>query len=97
MLEKQVLSYTEHLVERGPYHIYAREYPGEEPAIVLMHGFPDNLHLYDRLLPFKRWTWTPSLSNSNLNTSCWSHTTLLAHQPLIGRWYMLIGSPRSCC
>ncbi len=34
MLEKQVLSYTEHLVERGPYHIYAREYPGEEP------GFP---------------------------------------------------------
>ncbi len=52
MLEKQVLSYTEHLVERGPYHIYAREYPGEEPVIVLMHGFPDNLHLYDRLLPW---------------------------------------------
>ncbi|GAC1299289.1 MAG: alpha/beta hydrolase [Ktedonobacteraceae bacterium] len=52
MLEKQALSYTEHLVERGPYHIYAREYPGEEPAIVLMHGFPDNLHLYDRLLPW---------------------------------------------
>ncbi len=52
MLEKQVLSYTEHLVERGPYHIYAREYPGEEPAIVLMHGFPDTMHLYDRLLPW---------------------------------------------
>ncbi len=52
MLEKQVLSYTEHLVERGPYHIYAREYPGEEPVIVLMHGFPDTLHLYDRLLPW---------------------------------------------
>jgi len=32
--------------------MYAREYPGEEPAIVLMHGFPDNLHLYDRLLPW---------------------------------------------
>jgi pimeloyl-ACP methyl ester carboxylesterase len=28
-----------------------REYPGEEPSIVLMHGFPDNLHLYDRLFP----------------------------------------------
>ncbi len=52
MLEKQVLSYTEHLVERGPYHIYAREYPGEEPAIILMHGFPDTMHLYDRLLPW---------------------------------------------
>src|SRR6266699_3202227 len=52
MQQSQALSYTEHVVERGPYHLYAREYPGEEPAIVLMHGFPDNLHLYDRLLPW---------------------------------------------
>jgi pimeloyl-ACP methyl ester carboxylesterase len=52
MQKPQALSYTEHVVERGPYHIYAREYPGEGPAIVLMHGFPDNLHLYDRLLPW---------------------------------------------
>jgi haloalkane dehalogenase len=44
-------AYVEHTVRRGPYHIRAREYPGEEPAIVLMHGFPDNLHLYDRLVP----------------------------------------------
>jgi pimeloyl-ACP methyl ester carboxylesterase len=51
MLKEQTVSYTEHVVQRGPYHLYAREYPGEEPAIVLMHGFPDNLHLYDRLLP----------------------------------------------
>src|SRR6266849_2939724 len=52
MQQSQTLSYTEHVVQRGPYHMYAREYPGEEPAIVLMHGFPDNLHLYDRLLPW---------------------------------------------
>src|SRR5260370_8202763 len=52
MVEKQALAYTEHMIERGPYHLYAREYPGEEPAIVLMHGFPDNMHLYDRLLPW---------------------------------------------
>jgi haloalkane dehalogenase len=52
MFKEQTVSYTEHVVQRGPYHIYAREYPGEEPAIVLMHGFPDNLHLYDRLLPW---------------------------------------------
>ena len=26
--------------------------PGEEPAIILMHGFPDNLHLYDRLFEY---------------------------------------------
>jgi haloalkane dehalogenase len=43
--------YREHRAPRGTYHLYAREYPGAEPAIVLMHGFPDNLHLYDRLLP----------------------------------------------
>jgi haloalkane dehalogenase len=43
--------YREHRVPRGPYRLYAREYPGAEPAIVLMHGFPDDLHLYDRLVP----------------------------------------------
>src|SRR5207244_12859438 len=52
MLKEQTLSHTEHVVQRGPYHLYAREYPGEEPAIVLMHGFPDTMHLYDRLLPW---------------------------------------------
>jgi pimeloyl-ACP methyl ester carboxylesterase len=25
---------------------------GAEPAIILMHGFPDNVHLYDRLTPY---------------------------------------------
>lgn len=43
--------YREHRVPRGPHRLYARDYPGQEPAIVLMHGFPDNLHLYDRLVP----------------------------------------------
>src|SRR6266545_1464986 len=38
-------------VKRGPYRIRVREQPGAEPAIVLMHGFPDNHHLYDRLVP----------------------------------------------
>jgi haloalkane dehalogenase len=45
------VGYGEHWVPRGGYGIYAREYPGEGPAIVLMHGFPDNLHLYDRVVP----------------------------------------------
>ena len=38
-------------VERGPHRIHACEQAGDGPAIVLMHGFPDNHHLYDRLLP----------------------------------------------
>src|SRR5262245_1087337 len=40
-----------HTVARGPYSIYAREYTGSDPALVLMHGFPDDLQLYDRLVP----------------------------------------------
>jgi haloalkane dehalogenase len=43
--------YREHIVPRGPHHLYARDYPGKEPAIVLLHGFPDDQHLYDRLVP----------------------------------------------
>jgi haloalkane dehalogenase len=43
--------YREHLVPYGPHRLYARDHPGAEPAVVLMHGFPDNLHLYDRLVP----------------------------------------------
>jgi haloalkane dehalogenase len=33
------------------HRLHVREYPGAGPPIVLMHGFPDDLHLYDRLLP----------------------------------------------
>jgi pimeloyl-ACP methyl ester carboxylesterase len=33
------------------HRLHVREYPGPEPPIVLMHGFPDDLHLYDRMLP----------------------------------------------
>ena len=45
------MEYEEHWVPRGRHLIYTREYGGEDPAVVLMHGFPDNLHLYDRLMP----------------------------------------------
>jgi len=37
--------YKEIFVQRNQHRIYVREYPGVEPAIILMHGFPDNLHL----------------------------------------------------
>ena len=43
--------YREHRVPRGPHHLYAHDYPGAEPAVVLLHGFPDDLHLYDRPVP----------------------------------------------
>src|SRR5215470_14847155 len=31
--------------------LWVGEQPGEGTPIILMHGFPDNHHLYDRLLP----------------------------------------------
>jgi haloalkane dehalogenase len=44
-------SFKDHAVPRGEYHLFARDYPGEGPPFVLMHGFPDNSRLYDRLVP----------------------------------------------
>jgi len=46
------MNYKEHFVQRDQHRIYVREYAGEDPALILMHGFPDNLHLYDRLVPY---------------------------------------------
>ncbi|HFQ61114.1 MAG TPA: alpha/beta hydrolase [Epsilonproteobacteria bacterium] len=49
-------SYKEYQVPRGKYHLYAREFnqerKGKAPTILLMHGFPDSLHLYDELIPY---------------------------------------------
>jgi len=45
------MNFTEQFVSRDRHRIYTRDYAGEEPATILMHGFPDNLHLYDRLVP----------------------------------------------
>jgi len=38
-------------VRRGPYGLHVEVTPGPGEPVVLMHGFPDNTHLYDRLLP----------------------------------------------
>jgi pimeloyl-ACP methyl ester carboxylesterase len=46
------MDYQETFVRRDQHRLYVRDYPGEEPTIVPMHGFPDNVHLYDRLIPF---------------------------------------------
>jgi haloalkane dehalogenase len=46
------IAVNEHSVfhEGGSLHVI--DYPGEEPAIVLMHGFPDDHRIYDNLIPF---------------------------------------------
>ena len=39
-------------VSRGPYRLHAELVPGPGLPVVLMHGFPDSTHLYDRLVPY---------------------------------------------
>ena len=43
--------FSEHRIGTEGGAVYARDYAGEEPAFVMMHGFPDNLHIYDDLVP----------------------------------------------
>ena len=45
-------AFAEHRVSRDGGSIYVRDYAGNGPAFVVMHGFPDNLHIYDDLIPF---------------------------------------------
>ena len=44
-------AYAERRIPRDAYSLYARDYPGAGPAFVLMHGFPDNLRIYEALAP----------------------------------------------
>ena len=50
-LRSAATGFIEHSIPYEDHNIYAREWPGSGPAIVLMHGFPDDLHLYDQLVP----------------------------------------------
>ena len=46
------IKFSEHRIPREQGRVYARDYGGAGPAFVLMHGFPDNLHIYDELIPY---------------------------------------------
>nr|POF20143.1 haloalkane dehalogenase 1 [Quercus suber] len=43
--------FTEHRIPRTHGSVYVRDFPGSEPAFVALHGFPDNSHIYDHLIP----------------------------------------------
>jgi pimeloyl-ACP methyl ester carboxylesterase len=44
-------AFTERYVPRDHGRVYARDYEGAGPTFVLMHGFPDNLRIYDDVIP----------------------------------------------
>ncbi|MDE1906179.1 MAG: alpha/beta hydrolase [Rhodospirillales bacterium] len=43
--------FVEHRVAHGRGSLYVRDFAGKTPAFVLLHGFPDNAHIYDDLIP----------------------------------------------
>jgi haloalkane dehalogenase len=44
-------TFTEHRIERDGGRVYVRDFAGNGPAFVVLHGFPDNSHIYDDLIP----------------------------------------------
>lgn len=44
-------SVTSHLVPTAHGRVHVSDQPGNDPAVVLMHGFPDDSRIYDRLAP----------------------------------------------
>ena len=42
--------FTRHRVPRTEGSLHTRDYAGAGPGFVLMHGFPDNLHIWDDLI-----------------------------------------------
>ena len=52
---RDAVQFTEHRIPRGEHTLYARQFghdaDGTQPVIILMHGFPDSLHIHDRLAP----------------------------------------------
>ena len=51
-MSPNLIKFSEHHIPRGEGRLYARDYAGSGPAFVLMHGFPDNLHIWDDLIPY---------------------------------------------
>lgn len=52
---RESINFIEYRIPRGAHTIYAREFSRQKdevkPIIILMHGFPDSLHIYDYLAP----------------------------------------------
>ena len=41
--------FRERYVQRAGHRIYVRDYPGDGPAYVMVHGFPDNCRIYENV------------------------------------------------
>jgi haloalkane dehalogenase len=50
-MTESALTPRDRLVETPHGSVFVREIPGDDPPIILMHGFPDDHHIYEKLLP----------------------------------------------
>ena len=50
-MTEPTLAPRDRLVETPNGSLFVREIPGDDPPIILMHGFPDDHHIYEKLLP----------------------------------------------
>ena len=48
---KPLADCTEHRVKRDRGSLHVRDFPGNGVPYLLLHGFPDNSHIYDDLIP----------------------------------------------
>ncbi len=50
---REKVAYKTHYVSQNGLKIHVREYgtKNNKPTFVMMHGFPDSMHLYDRIVP----------------------------------------------
>ena len=44
-------AFIEHRIARFSARLAVRDFTGSSPAFLLLHGFPDNSHIYDFLIP----------------------------------------------
>jgi len=44
--------FKEQRVDTPHGRVFVRDIPGDDPPIVLMHGFPDDHRVYDKLVPW---------------------------------------------
>lgn len=50
-MQSEDTSFHAHRIGREGASLAVRDYAGSGPAFVLLHGFPDNAHIYDDLVP----------------------------------------------
>ena len=50
-MTEPTLASSDRLVETPNGTLFVREIPGDDPPIILMHGFPDDHNIYEKLLP----------------------------------------------